>query len=184
MKKKDNNTQRGAIMVEAAIYFPITIAVVMAVIYFGLFKMQESYFFFQVGRAAMELARETAYPGYDKFTPDKPMENTRVDFDWEDGPTESQVKNYYSSYKGSASNIYRWGLDSEAKQRAAAYQEALKKHSALFSMGKTEAYVGLENSFLSKSVRAELRYVIPTPGILRFVGVRDDVTIMRQPTSR
>ena len=87
MKKKDNNTQRGAIMVEAAIYFPITIAVVMAVIYFGLFKMQESYFFFQVERAAMELARETAYPGYDKFTPDKPMENTRVDFDWEDGPT-------------------------------------------------------------------------------------------------
>lgn len=79
-------------MVEAAIYFPITIAVVMAVIYFGLFKMQESYFFFQVERAAMELARETAYPGYDKFTPDKPMENTRVDFDWEDGPTESQVK--------------------------------------------------------------------------------------------
>lgn len=66
MKKKDNNTQRGAIMVEAAIYFPITIAVVMAVIYFGLFKMQESYFFFQVERAAMELARETAYPGYDK----------------------------------------------------------------------------------------------------------------------
>ena len=97
MKKKDNNTQRGAIMVEAAIYFPITIAVVMAVIYFGLFKMQESYFFFQVERAAMELARETAYPGYDKFTPDKPMENTRVDFDWEDGPTESQVKNYYKA---------------------------------------------------------------------------------------
>ena len=44
MIETDNNTQRGAIMVEAAIYFPITIAVVMAVIYFGLFKMQESYF--------------------------------------------------------------------------------------------------------------------------------------------
>ena len=48
MIETDNNSQRGAIMVEAAIYFPITIAVVMAVIYFGLFKMQESYFFFQV----------------------------------------------------------------------------------------------------------------------------------------
>ena len=33
-------------MVEAALYFPITIAVVMAVIYLGLFKMQESYFVF------------------------------------------------------------------------------------------------------------------------------------------
>ena len=34
-------------MVEAALYFPITIAVVMAVIYLGLFKMQESYSFFR-----------------------------------------------------------------------------------------------------------------------------------------
>ena len=41
-------------MVEAALYFPITIAVVMAVIYLGLFKMQESYFFFQVERAAAD----------------------------------------------------------------------------------------------------------------------------------
>ena len=105
------------------------------------------------------------------------MEVQELDFDWEDGPAESQVKNYYSSYKGSASNIYRWGLDSEAKQRLPPIRKQLKKHSALFSMGKTEAYVGLENSFLSKSVRAELRYVIPTPGILRFVGVRDDITI-------
>ena len=41
-------------MVEAALYFPITIAVVMAVIYLGLFKMQESYFFFQVERTAAQ----------------------------------------------------------------------------------------------------------------------------------
>lgn len=45
-------------MVEAALYFPITIAVVMAVIYLGLFKMQESYFFFQVERAAAQLAKK------------------------------------------------------------------------------------------------------------------------------
>ena len=37
-------------MVEAAIYFPITIGIVMVVLYFGLFKLQESYFFFQVER--------------------------------------------------------------------------------------------------------------------------------------
>ena len=57
----------GAIMVEAALYFPITIAIVMAVIYLGLFKMQESFFFFQVERAASQLAREIANPGYDSF---------------------------------------------------------------------------------------------------------------------
>lgn len=50
-------------MVEAALYFPITIAVVMAVIYLGLFKMQESYFFFQVERAAAQLAKRNCISG-------------------------------------------------------------------------------------------------------------------------
>ena len=51
-------------MVEAAIYFPITIGIVMVVLYFGLFKLQESYFFFQVERAATELAREKQQGGF------------------------------------------------------------------------------------------------------------------------
>ena len=68
MNRENNNSETGAIMVEAAIYFPITIGIVMVVLYFGLFKLQESYFFFQVERAATELAREASYPGYDSFT--------------------------------------------------------------------------------------------------------------------
>ena len=50
MNRENNNSETGAIMVEAAIYFPITIGIVMVVLYFGLFKLQESYFFFQVER--------------------------------------------------------------------------------------------------------------------------------------
>lgn len=164
-------------MVEAAIYFPVTIAVVMAVIYFGLFKLQESYFFYQVERAASELSREIAYPGYESFTEDEPMKNSQVDFAWEDGPTENQVKSYYTSYKGTASKIYRWGLDSEAKNRAAAYQKALEKNSALFSLGRTEAFVSVDNSLLTKSVKVQVRYVLPTPGILRYLGVKKELSI-------
>ena len=48
MNRENNNSENGAIMVEAAIYFPITIGIVMVVLYFGLFKLQESYFFFHV----------------------------------------------------------------------------------------------------------------------------------------
>ena len=121
-------------MVEAAIYFPITIGIVMVVLYFGLFKLQESYFFFQVERAATELAREASYPGYDSFTDENPLKNSKVDFDWENGPSESQTKSYYAAYKGSASKIYRWGVDSKLARRAADYQQALQKNSALFSI--------------------------------------------------
>ena len=37
--------------------------------------------------------------------------------------------------------------------------------------------MGVENSLLSKAVRAELKYVIPMPGIIKLLGVTEDVTI-------
>ena len=91
-------------MVEAALYFPITIAVVMAVIYLGLFKMQESYFFFQVERTAAQLAKEIAYPGYEGFTDKEPLSDGKVDFSWEE-PSDEQVQSYYEAYNGSLTKI-------------------------------------------------------------------------------
>lgn len=172
--KKQN--QQGAIMVEAAIYFPITIAIVMAVLYLGLFKMQESYFFFQVERAASELARETAYPGYENFGDEFPLKGNQLDFAWEE-PREEDVHSYYSAYNGKISQIYRWGLKEDIQQRVRAYQEALCKNSAILSLGKTKAAVRINNEFLSKSVEARVWFELPTPGILRFIGVHDTITI-------
>lgn len=80
MNRENHNSETGAIMVEAAIYFPITIGIVMVVLYFGLFKLQESYFFFQVERTATELAREVAYPGYESFTDEKSAEKQQGGF--------------------------------------------------------------------------------------------------------
>ena len=78
--------ESGAIAVEASIYFPITIGIVMALIYLGLFKIQESYFFFQVERVASMVAKEAAYPGYEEFQKDGLLESSAIDFSWEDGP--------------------------------------------------------------------------------------------------
>ncbi len=164
-------------MVEAALYFPIAIAVVMAVIYLGLFKMQESYFLFQIERTASLLAREIANPGYEEFTGEKPLENSSVDFSWEDGPTQEQVRAYYAAYGGSVTKLYRLGLDNQTQTRIKVFQKALCQYSTLFSMGNTEAYIKINNGFLSKSVQAEIRYVIPTPGILRYLGVQDSLTL-------
>ncbi|MDY4693322.1 MAG: hypothetical protein SO401_07155 [Blautia sp.] len=167
----------GAIMVEASLYFPITIALVMALLYLGLFKMQESYFFFQVERATSQLAKEIAYPGYDSFQTDDLLKNSRVDFPWEEGPSEEQVQSYYSAYNGSVSGIYRIGLGDEIKTRTEKYQEALCRYSEVFSMGTTEAYIKVKNGFLSKSVSAEIWYEIPTPGILQYLGVKNKLTL-------
>lgn len=172
-----NKKECGSITVEASIYFPITIAIVMAVIYLGLFKMQESYFFFQVERTASQFAKEIAYPGYESFQNGKPLEGTAVDFDWEQGPSEEQVRSYYEAYQGSLTRIYRLGLDTETETRLGEYQEALCRSSALFSLGTTETYIKVDKNFLSQSVLAEIRYELPTPGILRYIGVKDKICL-------
>lgn len=169
--------KRGAITVEAAIYFPITIAVVMVVLYLGLFKMQESYFFFQVERAAGQIAKEIAYPGYESFQDGELLGDSQVDFSWENGLSEEQVSAYYEAYQGSLTKIYRLGLQNDTQKRLKEYQEALAHNSALFSLGTTEAYMKIENNFLSKAVYAEIRYEIPTPGILRYIGVKDKICL-------
>lgn len=173
MERQD---QQGAIVVEAALYFPITIAVVMAVIYLGLFKMQESYFFFQVERAASQLAKEIAYPGYEEFQDKEPLSDSSIDFSWEE-PSGEQVEAYYDAYNGTLSKIYRIGLKDNTAQRLKQYQDALCKYSTLFSMGTAKAYIRVDSHFISSSVFAELRYEIPTPGILRYIGVKDTLTL-------
>lgn len=164
-------------MVETTLYFPITIAVVMVVLYLGLFKIQESYFFFQVEKAVSQISREIAYPGYDSFLGDDWMKNSSVDFSWEEGPVAEQVKDYYGAYNGSVTKIYRLGLERNLKEQLQKYQEDLCKTSALFSMGTTQSILQVQNSFMSKSVLAEIRYEIPTPGIIRFLGVKDTLTL-------
>lgn len=163
-------------MVEAALYFPITIAVVMAVIYLGLFKMQESYFFFQVERAASQLAKEIAYPGYEEFQDKEPLSDPSIDFSWTE-PSSDQVSAYYGAYNGTLSKIYRIGTGNGTARRLQQYQESLCKYSTLFSLGTARAYIKVDSQFMSKSVFAELRYEIPTPGILQYIGVRDSLTL-------
>lgn len=135
-------------MVEAALYFPITIAVVMAVIYLGLFKMQESYFFFQVERTAAQLAKEIAYPGYEGFTDKEPLSDGKVDFSWEE-PSDEQVQSYYEAYNGSLTKIYRLGAGSNTKERLAKYQESLCKYSTLLSVGTAKASIRVKEFWQS-----------------------------------
>jgi len=138
--------------------------------------MQESYFFFQVERTAAQLAKEIAYPGYEGFTDKEPLSDGKVDFSWEE-PSDEQVQSYYEAYNGSLTKIYRLGAGSNTKERLAKYQESLCKYSTLLSVGTAKASIRVENKFMSQSVFAELRYELPTPGILRYLGMKDTISL-------
>lgn len=64
MKIKD---EKGVAMVEATIYMPIVLCVVMSLIYLALFNMQEYMMLYEAQRVAAVAAREDAYIGYDTF---------------------------------------------------------------------------------------------------------------------
>ena len=75
-------SEKGAIMVEAAIYMPLVLCTVMALIYLALFNMQEYMMMYEVQRVASVVAREEAYIGYEGFGMGADNE---IDFRWGEG---------------------------------------------------------------------------------------------------
>lgn len=77
--------------------------------------------------------------------------------------------------------VLRRSTDGEWDSKLAGGQQItsrrFRKTVHCFPWGCTEAYVKVNSSFLSKSVQAELRYVVSTPGILKYLGLRDSLTI-------
>ena len=59
--------EKGAVMVEAVIIFPIVLFTVFFLIYLGLFKLQEMATLYQVQRVAHQGALAVASPGYEKL---------------------------------------------------------------------------------------------------------------------
>ena len=108
MKKwKDN---RGVIMVEASIYFPIAIFTVFAMIYYGMMKYQESILAFEVQKMATIGAREAAYPGYEVFAEDGSLLSAAVDF--KPGTDfNSKVKDYYAAYSEQLYDEWKFSFD-------------------------------------------------------------------------
>ena len=78
MKRK--TSEKGAIMVEAAIYVPLVLCTVMALIYLALFNMQEYMMMYEAQRVASVVAREEAYIGYDRFGMGERMGKRKLTF--------------------------------------------------------------------------------------------------------
>ena len=76
---KKSRAEKGAIMVEAALYLPLVLCTVMALIYLALFNMQEYMLMFQAQRAGIVIARQEAWSGYSSFGMGA---GTDIDFHW------------------------------------------------------------------------------------------------------
>lgn len=176
------NSQKGAVLVEAAIYFPIVLCVVVAMLYLGLFHMQESALGHIAESAVLEAAREEAYPGYSVFGMNS---GNDTDFGWSgNAPSKSEVESYYRSQHGSLGDLYRevgqifssiFGDRGRTHFNYSAKYAAATAGITMLSAGTIQdPEVTMENGFFSSTVRVSIKHTFQVPGVLRYLGIAEE----------
>lgn len=172
--------EKGAVMVEAAFIFPMVVLTVMALIYLGLFKLQESAMLYQVQQIAKRGSYVVASPGYQKLGE---WDVKKIDFAQE--PSGAQIKAYYKAYHTRLSVLYRelfgctWSGEGELDARAAVLADKIY----IFTGNSIQSHVKLDRNFLSYSITVTTTIKYPMPGVLRYFGFDGELTLLQGASS-
>lgn len=176
---KTQNNDSGSIMVEAAIIFPMVLLAVMAMLYLGLFKLQETAMLYQVQRVASEGSLMVSSPGYASLTGNGSMLDGK-NIDWSEFPEGEAIVGYYKAYHKDAFTLYRelfqcqWIKPYEVESFG---EKVLNTVSVLATGRLFQSNVSIKSDFWGASVVAEVKYEVRTPGVLRFFNLPDTITI-------
>ena len=92
--RSDNN--RGTLIIEAALIYPLFIFTVIAMLVLGLLKFEQSLVQFGTTKIASQAAREAAYPGYEEYLAPASSE---IDIDVMSFPNTAGIDSYYKERK-------------------------------------------------------------------------------------
>lgn len=175
---KAEKQNRGAVMVEASIYFPLVVCTVVAMLYLGLFQMEESALGYVAERIALEVSREEAYPGYMEFNMN---EGRAVDFSWGGTmPPRDTVTSYYKAHHENIGSLYREfsGLASIFGGSGAAESAYRTKYAntadtvKMIALGTvSQPEIQIKKGFFSSTVTVSLTHQFPVPGVIRYLGI-------------
>lgn len=174
MHNTTNGKEKGAIMVEASIYIPIVMMMVIALIELALFNMQEYMMMYEAQRVSAVVARDVAYVGYENFNMG---ENNEIDF--ENFPSAGQIESYYTAYHTGVSSLYREvsGIFAAAGiggTNTSGYTSRFADaavNSSLIAIGTVSAPdIDVNDGLLGTSVTVTFTHEIPVPGVLRYLG--------------
>lgn len=166
-------SEKGAIMVEASIYFPIVIAIVFSIIYVSLWKIEDCAAYFAAQKVADSAANAIAHEGYrylyGNIGDDVVGIDTCVDFKAEI-PAQKDVLNYYENKK----TLYkRIKIDNEE------YEKSLKKllnttKFVPFTLKDDDVKVTVDSGFFRTLVTVDVSVGFQTPGIMRYIGFDEE----------
>jgi hypothetical protein len=183
MEKFRNET--GALMIEASLIMPLVLCTVMALIYLALFNMQEYLMMYEAQRVAAVVAREEAYIGYETLGMGA---DQQIDFSWGEGnyPSEEEITAYYEAHNEKASEMYReigglihifTGSGSRENAYEAKFADAARSASLLALGTISDPDVSIDYGFLGTEVTVTITHSLPTPGVLRYLGFSDGLTL-------
>ena len=161
--------EKGAVMIEALIVFPIVLCTVFLLIYLGLFKLQEMSILYQVQRTAHQGAMIVESPGYESLG-----QNAGKNPDLDTTIDESTVENYYKAYHNSINVLYRelfgyggWTNNGEI----ATFLEKIGEHTlSLAGVASFDKEVSIKRGLFSTTLDVEIIWSLPTPGVLKVLG--------------
>lgn len=170
--------EKGAVMVEAVILFPMVMMTVFFLIYFSLFKLQEIAVMYQVQRVAHQGSLLLASPGYQMLGD---YDGKNIDFT-ENLTTETapeKVNEYYKSYHKDLGVIYReifgyktWIGDSEMQ----GFMDKMKEDTlVLAGFSLFHQNIEVERGLFSTHIEVSVEFGLPTPGVLRYFGFDDEI---------
>lgn len=175
--KKEN----GAIMVEAAFIFPMVLLTVMALIYLGLYKLQEGAILYQVQKVVRQADYVVSSPGYQKLG--------RLDatsFDFGQDPSDEQVTAYYQAYHSDLTVLYReiFGCTWTDETKMSEYASGVMKSLYIFSgFDRVNSEVDIKRNFLSHSITVETSMEYPVPGVLKYFGFEGKVVLLQSAST-
>lgn len=179
MKIKD---EKGVAMVEATIYMPIVLCVVMSLIYLALFNMQEYMMLYEAQRVAAVAAREDAYIGYDTFGMGSDNE---IEFkNGADLTSAGKVNAYMEAHNESMSALYRGAgklvsaiTGDHASAQAQNVAGTVSASSLVATTGMSTPEIEVKTGFLGTNVTVTIKHNIPMPGVLAYLGYDGSTTL-------
>lgn len=160
MKIKD---EKGVAMVEATIYMPIVLCVVMSLIYLALFNMQEYMMLYEAQRVAAVAAREDAYIGYDTFGMGSDNE---IEFkNGADLTSAGKVNAYMEAHNESMSALYRGAgklvsaiTGGHASAQAQNVAGTVSASSLVATTGMSTPEIEVKTGFLGTNVTVTIKH--------------------------
>ena len=168
----ENN--RGTLMVEAAIIYPLFIFTIIAMLILGLLKLEQTLVQFAGAKIASQAARDGAYPGYEKYL--APISGG-IDIDVMSFPGTDGVDSYYKErelYAGFFRSKDEIGNGFEEKLNTLLYKYTMVSG---LSVDSDIEFTGI----ITPTVKVNIKYGIKLPAglgkALKSVGVLEKIEL-------